>query len=176
MTAAFVALTIATLYPALPNTSPPLPCAHVQAKLTGSIDSSAALAIDNFPFVTTEPVVYDGHGIPAGTKGIGVVVVSQHALASSEPGVLAIETRFLQLRNGTHVPVSIVPPRTQLYRGGRNTLGIITAVPYLGIAAAAYNALNHGKDATIPKGTRLLLAIGDDAIENGCRGSLTTWR
>ena len=67
------------------------------------------------------------------------------------------------------MPVAIVPPQTPLVRGGRNTLGFLRAEPYVGIGAPAYNALNHGKDATIPTGTKLELVVGDEAIERGCR-------
>ena len=156
--------------PAAAQTPPPSMCPQIAATIDEVIDSSRSVSTDIFHFTTTEAL--SEPAIAAGPPGIGTVVLSQHALASSEPGVLAIEAHYLRMEDRTHLPVSIVPTATPLVRGGRNTLGIITAVLYVGIATLVYNALNYGKYATLPKGTKIEIVVGDAALERGCRARL----
>ena len=42
-------------------------------------------------------------------------------------------------------------------------------IPIVGYAVGGYDSLHHGKDATIPRGTRVGVFIGDDAALGTCR-------
>jgi hypothetical protein len=50
-----------------------------------------------------------------------------------------------------------------------NAPGILGLIPIVGYAVGGYDSLHHGKDATIPRGTRVGVFVGDDAGLYNCR-------
>ncbi len=51
-----------------------------------------------------------------------------------------------------------------------NAPGVLGLLPIVGYAVGGYDSLHHGKDATIPRGTRIGIFLGDDAALGTCRG------
>jgi hypothetical protein len=157
--------------PAAPDTRPPCIKALVAAQDT--IDSARARSGDSFTFVLTEnATARDGTQIAAGTVGYGVVANASHAERGGRGGYLALEARFFELDDGKHVPVIIDRVNDQassVLGASANAPGLLGLIPIVGYAVGGYDAMHHGKDATIPKGTRIGVYIGDDAAKGTCR-------
>jgi hypothetical protein len=126
-----------------------------------------------FKFVLVEPrTAPDGTVVPSGTLGYGVVANASHAERGGRAGYLALETRFLLLDNGKHVPTIIDRANDQASTAigaTANAPGLLGLIPIVGYAVGGYDSLHHGKDATIQRGTRVGVFIGDDAALGVCR-------
>ena len=147
-------------------------CARASIVLDDTIDSSRARAGDTFRFqLASDAVAPDGTALQQGLVGYGIVAVSHTAERTGIPGYLVIEPRFLELADGRHIPVTIDAARAklQLIRGATaNAPAVTTVIPYLAIAAGAYNFFHFGKDATIWRAAIFPALLGDDPIAGHC--------
>lgn len=149
------------------------PCVRTLVAMEDTLDSAKAKGGEVFTFRLVEAATgSDGTAIPSGTLGYGIVSNVQHADRGGRPGYLAVETRFFVLGDGKHV-TAIIDWATD---SGSTAVGSTANAPYLlglipvvGYAVGGYDAMHHGKDATIPRGTRLAVFIGDDAALGACR-------
>jgi hypothetical protein len=148
-------------------------CVHTLVAMSDTVDSSKARSGDVFQFVSTETVkAPDGTVVPSGTVGYGIVANASHAERGGRGGYLALETRFFVLDDGKHVPAIIDRANDQASTAAgatANAPGILGMIPIVGYAVGGYDSLHHGKDATIPKGTRVGIFLGDDAALGTCR-------
>jgi len=149
------------------------PCRHALVAMEDSIDSAQAKSGDVFHFRLVEPVnAPDGTKLDIGTLGYGVVANSAHAERGGRAGYLALETRFFVLGDGSHVPAIIdrfTDVTSSAVGATANAPGLLGLIPIVGYAVGGYDSLHHGKDATIPRGTRVGVFIGDDAALGTCR-------
>jgi hypothetical protein len=154
-----------------PATAPP--CVKALVAMDDTIDSARAKSGDVFRFVLTENATApDGTLVPAGTLGYGVVANASHAERGGRAGYLALETRFFLLDSGKHVSAIIdrVNDQASVALGATgNAPGLLGLIPIVGYAVGGYDSLHHGKDATIPRGTRVAVLIGDEAALGACR-------
>lgn len=148
-------------------------CVHGLIAVDETIDSSRAHSGDVFRFevvdVMTAP---DGTVVPAGTAGYGVVANASHAERGGRGGYLALETRFVVLPDGKHVQTMIDrvnDEKSTAVGSSANAPGVLGLVPIVGYAVGGYDSLHHGKDATIPRGTRIGVFLGDEAALGTCR-------
>lgn len=148
-------------------------CRHAIIAMDVDVDSARVRAGDPFTFrIESDATASDGTPIPAGTLGHGIVQVAQHAQRGGRGGYLVLDARFLALANGTHVPVTIDPVRgtNAIATGGSGNIpGVVNALPFVGYVTGPYGFIHHGKDATIQRGTRLAVVIGDEAALGTCR-------
>jgi hypothetical protein len=148
-------------------------CVRAFAALEADIDTSRVHAGDAFPFRIVHAVVaLDGIAIPENAPGFGVVAVASHAERGGRGGYVVIETRFVVLPNGTHVPVTIDwagAQRAAATGSSQNVPGFIGAVPFVGYVLGPYGFLHHGKDVTIPRGAQIPVIVGDEEATGGCR-------
>jgi hypothetical protein len=139
-----------------------------------TIDSSKAHSGDVFKFVVVDAVASpDGTQVPAGTVGYGIVANASHAQSGGRGGYLALETRFVVLTSGKHEQVIIDrfnDEESTAVGGSANAPGVLGLIPIVGYAVGGYDSLHHGKDATIPRGTRIGIFVGDEAALGTCRG------
>jgi hypothetical protein len=152
---------------------PTLPrCLDADAMILTKIDSAVAVAGDAFQFKVTEHVAETKTtpDIPAGTRGYGIVSYADHAHGAGMPGRLALEPRFLRLADGTHVQVLADPQLSENFAEGStgNVSGMLGFVPGLGIPVAGYNALHHGREVVVAKGTPFSILIGDGLASSEC--------
>jgi hypothetical protein len=149
-------------------------CPHGLVAVDETIDSSRARAGDVFKFVVVDTVsATDGTQVPSGTVGYGVVANASHAGGGGRGGYLALETRFVVLPDGKHEQVIIDRFNDELSTAAgssANAPGVLGLIPIVGYAVGGYDAMHHGKDATIPRGTRIGIFLGDDAALGTCRG------
>jgi hypothetical protein len=149
-------------------------CVHGLIAVDETIDSSHARSGDVFHYVIVDSVTApDRTPIPAGTTGYGIVANAAHAERGGRGGYLALETRFLVLPDGKHVQVIIDRFNDELSTAAgssANAPGVLGLIPIVGYAVGGYDSLHHGKDATIPRGTRIGIFLGDDAALGVCRG------
>jgi hypothetical protein len=147
-------------------------CIDVDAMILSKIDSAVAVAGDSFTFKVTERVLptKSTPEIPAGTRGYGVVSYADHAHGAGTPGRLALEPRFLRLADGTHVQVLADPQLAETFAQGStgNVTGALGFIPGLGLPVAGYNALHHGREVVVAKGTLFSLLIGDGLASGEC--------
>jgi hypothetical protein len=126
-----------------------------------------------FRFRLVDPATApDGTALDVGTLGYGVVANSSHAERGGRAGYLALETRFFVLGDGRHVPAIIdrfTDVASSAVGATANAPGLLGLIPIVGYAVGGYDSLHHGKDATIPRGTRVGVFIGDDAALGTCR-------
>lgn len=157
--------------PAQPDTRPP--CVHALVAMDDSVDSARSKPGEVFRFRLVDAAVApDGTAIPAGSLGYGVVANSAHAERGGRPGYLALETRFFVLADGKHVPAIIDRANDQASTAvgaTANAPGVLGLIPIVGYAVGGYDAMHHGRDATIPRGTRVGIFIGDEAALGACR-------
>jgi hypothetical protein len=157
--------------PAQPDTRPP--CKPVLVAMEDTVDSSRSKSGEVFRFRLVDPAVTpDGTVVPAGTLGYGVVANSAHADRGGRPGYLALETRFFVLDNGRHVAAIIDRANDQASTAvgaTANAPSVLGLIPIVGYAVGGYDAMHHGRDATIPRGTRVAVFVGDDAALGTCR-------
>ena len=149
------------------------PCVRAMVAMEDNLDSAHAKSGDVFKFRLTDPATApDGTPLPAGTLGYGVIAIASHAERGGRGGYLALEARFFALENGRHVPAIIdrVNEQGSTAAGATaNAPGLLGLLPIVGYAVGGYDALHHGKDATIPRTTRIGVFIGDDAALGTCR-------
>lgn len=149
------------------------PCVHTLVAMEDNVDSAHAHAGDVFRFRLVDAATApDGTPVPAGSLGYGVVANASHADRGGRAGYLALETRFLVLDNGAHVAAIIdrVHDEASTAVGATaNAPGLLGLIPIVGYAVGGYDAMHHGKDATIPRGTRVGVFLGDDTALGACR-------
>jgi hypothetical protein len=149
------------------------PCRHALVAMEETIDSSQAKSGDVFHFQLVDAATAsDGTALPPGTRGYGVVANSAHAERGGRGGYLALEARFFMLGDGRHVPAIIdrfTDVAASAAGSSANAPGLLGLIPIVGYAVGGYDSLHHGKDATIPRGTRVGIFIGDDAALGTCR-------
>jgi hypothetical protein len=156
------------------DTAPALPpCPHVAAVLDATIDTKIVKAGDPFHFTTRGPVDLDGATIAPGTHGTGLIATLDHSKSQGHSGYLVLEARYLELTDGSHVPVMFRPAGDghayAFVRAGSSDAGLIGYLPYyIGTAAGVYNTFHHGKDAAVVAGTVLPLIVGDAFFAGSC--------
>jgi len=153
--------------------APPLPrCPEADAALITKLDSALNSAGDAFTFKIVERIPAQGKlpEIPANTRGYGVVAFADHAHGAGQPGRLVVEPRYLQLVDGTHVPVMADPQLSEAFVQGqtRNISGALAFVPGIGLAVGGYNVLHRGREVSIGKGTPFRVVLGDDLATAEC--------
>jgi hypothetical protein len=155
-----------------PGDTRPL-CPRTTIAVVEQIDSSRAHTGDRFTFRTVdEASASDGTPIPAESIGYGIIAVAKHAERAGKPGYLVLEARFVGLPNGSHVPIVIdrLAASHDIVSGGTaNAPVFLGVIPYVNYGVGAFDFLHHGKDATIPFGTRIPVFIGDDVAMGTCR-------
>ena len=149
------------------------PCERVLVAMDENVDSAHAKSGDSFKFrLVDDAVAPDGTRLPSGTLGYGVVAISSHAGKGGQGGYLALETRFFVTADGKHVSAIIDRANDQAASAlgaGGNAPGVLGLIPIVGYAVGGYDAMHHGRDATIARGTRVGVLIGDDAALGACR-------
>ncbi|HTJ25055.1 MAG TPA: hypothetical protein VMA36_02725 [Candidatus Limnocylindria bacterium] len=149
------------------------PCARATVWLVQDVDSARARIGDAFAFrVVDDAAAPDGTPIPAGTIGEGIVASTDHAQRGGIPGYLVLETRFVALVDGRRIPVFIDPKAQSaiFVRGGTsNAPPLLGIIPFVSYGVGVYNGIHHGKDASVLRGTRIPIFIGDDALLGTCR-------
>jgi hypothetical protein len=149
------------------------PCRYALVAVQDTVDSSRAKSGDVFTFVLVDnATTSDGTVVPRGTLGYGIVANAAHAGSGGRGGYLALETRFFVLDDGKHVQAIIdraTDQASSALGASGNAPGILGLIPIVGYAVGGYDAMHHGKDATIPRGTRVGVFIGDDAALGTCR-------
>ena len=149
------------------------PCRHAIVAMDESVDSAHAKSGDVFRFQLVDAATApDGTALPPGTPGFGVVANSSHAERGGRAGYLALEARFFVLGDGRHVPAIIdrfTDVASSAVGATANAPGLLGLIPIVGYAVGGYDSLHHGKDATIPRGTRVGVFVGDDAALGTCR-------
>jgi hypothetical protein len=154
-----------------PSGSPPpaevTPCRVVDASLVTPLDSKTARGGEIFHFTATP-----ADGAPS-ADGIGVVDYVHGAGSRGRAGEIALQARFLQLPDGTHLAAMIAPqksPQTTFNGKSHNF-----SVPFIGAALGpagsvfgVYNFLHSGSQAVIPAGTHLRVVLGDDYLMGHC--------
>jgi len=154
-----------------PETHPP--CTRATVAMVDDVDSAHAHPGDSFRIRTVEPVTAaDGSTIPAETAGFGVVAIAHHADRGGRGGYVVIETRYIALANGTHLPVTIdwaSAARATATGSSQNIPGIVGAVPLVGYVLGPYGFLHHGRDIIIPRDARIPVILGDDVASGACR-------
>ena len=149
------------------------PCRHALVAMEDTVDSARAKSGDVFKFQLAEAATApDGTPLPPGTPGYGVVANASHAERGGRAGYLALETRFFVLADGRHVPAIIdrfTDVASSAVGATANAPGLLGLIPIVGYAVGGYDSLHHGKDATIPRGTRVGVFIGDEAALGACR-------
>ena len=148
------------------------PCVRATVALVDEIHTAHARPGDTFRLRTTDPATLaDGTVVPADTPGYGIVSIAQHAQRGGRGGYVAIETRFIALPNGTHLPVMIdwaAASNATATGGSRNIPGFVGAVPFAGYVLGPYALLHHGSDIAIAKDTRIPVLLGDDVAMGTC--------
>ncbi len=149
------------------------PCVRSLVAMEDSVDSARAHAGDVFRFRLVDAATApDGTAVPAGSLGYGVIANASHADRGGRAGYLALETRFVVLDSGAHLAAIIdrVHDEASTAVGATaNAPGLLGLIPIVGYAVGGYDAMHHGKDATIPRGTRVGVFLGDDAALGVCR-------
>jgi hypothetical protein len=149
------------------------PCVHALVAILDDLDSASAQPGQVFEFRLVENAVApDGTPLQAGQLGYGVIANASHANKGGQPGYLALETRFFALGDGRHIPVIIDRHNddSSVATGATaNAPWALGLLPIVGYAAGGYDALHHGRDAAILRGTRISVLIGDQAALGTCR-------
>jgi len=148
------------------------PCVVAHAKLLTKLDSSVNIAGDAFAFALIDAVAADGTRpeIPAGTRGRGVVTYVERSDFNGQPGRIIVEPRFLLLPDGTRVQALVDPQSSQTLAQGktRDLFPALQFVPGMGLVVNGYNALHHGTEIVLEKGTRFLVIVGDELATGDC--------
>ncbi|HEX3551045.1 MAG TPA: hypothetical protein VHT53_11745 [Candidatus Elarobacter sp.] len=149
------------------------PCNLTLVAMDDTIDSAKAKSGDVFTFRLVDPTkAPDGTPLPSGTLGYGIVANAAHADKGGRGGYLALEARFFALPDGRHVPAIIDRANDEASAAvgaSGNAPGVLGLLPIVGYAVGGYDSLHHGRDATIPKGTRIRVYVGDAAAMGTCR-------
>jgi len=155
-----------------PAPSGPPHCVEATAKLDVELSTTANVAGDAFRFTLVKGVEPNGAhpALPSGTKGYGLIAYATHAGAGGKAGMLVLEPRYVVLSGGRHIPVMANPVSDERIVSGKtkNAPGGAEIIPGVGLMVGGYNALHRGKDVVLPKGTPLLLLVGDDLATSDC--------
>lgn len=152
------------------------PCTSVPAELLDSVDSAHAKAGDFFRFRTLQPAT-DGDKhvlIPAHTLGYGVVALAAASGKQGQSGVLLLEPLYLKMPDGSEFVVVLDHGAASLRaqgKGGELIPGYLGAIPVIGVGLAigAINYFRHGKDISIPKGTKFAVFAENDPQSAFCQ-------
>jgi hypothetical protein len=152
------------------------PCTAVPVETLDAVDSAHAKAGDFFRFQTLAPTT-DGRQhvvIPAHTIGYGTVALAVQAGNQGRSGALLLQPLYLKMPDGSRLGVVMDYGATNLDKQGKSGelipgyLGLLP-VPGLGIAIGAVNYFRHGKDITIPRGTKFAIFPEDDPQSAFCQ-------
>jgi hypothetical protein len=169
--AAVSAVPVTAQTPTAPDVRPP--CVRALVAMDETVDSARARSGEVFRYRIVDPATApDGTALPTGTLGYGVVANASHAERGGRAGYLALETRFFVTADGKHVPAMIDRANDQASTAlgsTANAPGLLGLIPFVGYAVGGYDSLHHGKDATIPRGTRIGIFLGDEAALGTCR-------
>ena len=179
-----IALLLATLLAQVVSTAPPVPrspkpevpalkrCIETTARLDVELSTIKNVAGDAFWFTLLDGVeAAETHPlIPSGAKGYGVIAYATHAGPGGKAGMLVLEPRYVVLTEGRRVPVMADPVADERIVNGKtkNAPGGADFIPGIGLMVGGYNALHRGKEVVIPKGTPLVLLVGDDLAAGNC--------
>jgi hypothetical protein len=143
----------------------------VGARLVDTLNSAIAKPGESFRFRTTELAVINADTVPLGTLGYGVVRSVNPAARGNKYGSLALEPRYLLLRD-RQIAVSMNP--TFPVELASNTPLVEKAashvpLPIPGMAMTAINEFRRGKDVTLgPTFTFSIVPINDLARGPDC--------
>jgi hypothetical protein len=144
----------------------------VAAKLVDTLNSATAKPGESFRFRTTELAMINADTVPLGTLGYGVVRSVNQAARGNKYGSIALEPRYLLLRSGRQIDVSMNP--TFPVELSSNTPLVEKAashvpLPIPGMAMTAINEFRRGKDVTLgPTFTFSIVPINDLARGPDC--------
>jgi hypothetical protein len=151
---------------------PPTQCIEANAQLDVTLNTAINSAGDAFTFtmVADTPKAGAIPAIPAGTRGYGVVAYAAHAGGGGAAGTIVIEPRYIALKDGRQVQVIADPlGRDRILNGkSKNAPSLVEQLPVIGWAAGGYNAMHHGKDVVLAKGTVFTVLIGDALATAAC--------
>jgi hypothetical protein len=165
-----VALAVATGSPASAQVAA---CRVADATITTALDSRDTRPRSVFRFTIA------GDDPSSSGSGYGVVDFVRGAKRGGVPGEIGIETRFVQLADGTHVPATILADASaaSVFHGSTrnspfilNALGLAKGRGFKDVAVAigVYNFIHSGSQASVPAGTPLKLVLGDDYLTGAC--------
>jgi hypothetical protein len=160
----------------LPSPTPPgppkPPCVRDTVVLLDPIDTAKVVPGETFRIQTVDDVTTnDGVPVPIGAVGYGVVAIAHHAERGGVGGYVVLETRYLGLADGRHVPATIdwKEAANAVATGkSRNIPGIVGWIPFSSYLLGPYGFLHHGADITIDRGARLEVLLGDEVANGGC--------
>jgi hypothetical protein len=161
---------------ALAVDKPALPvCGVIDVVLVDAVDSARAKAGDAFRFKTLAqtPATATEPAIPKDTLGYGLVMGAHHSARGGRPGHLIVDTRFLQMADGTRVAATLLP-RTRydapvMDGSPANAPGYIGFIPFASVMTGAYNTMHYGKEIVFNVGTRFSVVVGDGLALGECR-------
>jgi hypothetical protein len=170
MTSLLLAALLQTAQPA--QSGSPARCVETTATLDVQLSTTTNVAGDAFTFTLVDGVEAAGGypAIPSGTKGYGLLAYVTHAGAGGKAGMLVLEPRYVVISGGRRIPVMADPVSDERVVSGKskNAPGGADFIPGIGLMVDGYNALHRGKEVVLPKGTPLLLLVGDDLATSGC--------
>ncbi len=147
-------------------------CPETDIATITRMSSATDVGGGSFAFKTVRAIAASGAlpEIPAGTRGVGVIAFADHAHGSGQPGQIVIQPRFLELPDGTHVQVIGDPREAESFVAGKskNLNGALAYIPGFGLAVNGYNALHHGEEVTIERGTQFRIVVGDALATGDC--------
>ncbi len=160
----------------LPSPTPiatPKPyCVRDTVVLLDPIDTAKVIPGESFRVQTVEDAhLADGTDVPVGVFGYGVVAIAHHADRGGKGGYVVIETRYLALPDGRHVPATIdwkEAANAVATGNSRNVPGIVGWIPFSGYVLGPYGFLHHGSDITIQRGSRIEVLLGDETASAAC--------
>jgi hypothetical protein len=169
-----VALAVGLAFaPGAPAAAQVPPCRVAEATITTALDSRDTRPRTVFRFSVA------GDDPSASGSGYGVVDFVRGARRGGVPGQIGIETRFLQLADGTHVPATILTDGSaaSVFSGATrdspfvlNALGLARGHGFkdAAVAIGVYNFIHAGSQASVPAGTALKVVLGDDYLTGAC--------
>jgi hypothetical protein len=147
-------------------------CVEADARLDVEVSTVKNVAGDAFWFTTIGDIAATKKypAVPKGSRGYGVIAYATHAGAGGKSGTIILEPRFVALDDGRRVPIMSNPAGDQRVQSGKskNAPSVPGFVPGIGLMFGGYNAFHRGKEVVLPKGTPLLLLVGDDLASGNC--------
>jgi hypothetical protein len=170
-------------HPAKPTPSPPPTtqretapvalsrCVEADGRLDVEVGTVKNVAGDAFWFTTIGDIAATKRypAIPKGSRGYGVIAFASHAGSGGKSGTLILEPRFIAIADGRRIPVMANPSGDErVLRGKSKNAPDVGFVPGIGLMFGGYNAFHRGKEVVLPKGTPLLLIVGDELALGTC--------
>jgi hypothetical protein len=156
----------------VPTPGPLAPCRVAKVKLLTTLDSAQNVPGDWFSFVLVgNAEAREGlPEIPDGTRGYGIVAYVDRPDFGGRPGRLIVEPRYLVLADGSHLQVTVDPERSEGFAQGktRNLESALQFVPGMGLVVNGYNALHHGTQVQLGRGTLFRVILGDALATGDC--------